>query len=703
MVKAGKKIVKYRVVILILGILLLIPSALGFLKTRVNYDILYYLPDNIDTMKGQDILMEDFGKGAFAMEVVEGMSNKDVAAVKEKIENVDGVADVIWYDSIADLSMPIDVLPDKLKDVFKTDNATLMAIFFEDTTSADSTMDAITEIRSVTNKQCYLSSMSAVVTDIKLLSEKETPIYVLIAVILSCIVLSLFMDCWILPIFFMLSIGMAILYNMGSNYFLGEISYITKALSAVLQLGVTMDYSIFLWHSYQENQLRFPGDKERAMAHAISNTFSSVVGSSVTTVAGFIALCFMSFTLGKDLGIVMAKGVVFGVISCITILPSFILIFDKLIQKTTHRSLIPSMERPARFITKHFKVFVLIFIVLLFPALWGYSKAEVYYNLDATLPKYLESIKANEKLADEFDMNATHMVLANADLTPKDAKAMLNEMSDVKGVKFALGLDSLLGSAIPRDVIPSELTDTLKAGNWQLILVQSEYKVATDEVNKQCTQLNDIIKKYDSSAMLIGEAPCTKDLITITDKDFKVVSAISIIAIFLIIAIVFKSISLPVILVSVIEFAIFINLGIPYFTGTKMPFIASIVIGTIQLGATVDYAILMTTRYKKERVRGREKKDSIRIALSTSVSSVIVSALGFFAATFGVGLYSDIDMISALCTLMARGAIVSMFTVIFILPSMLMVFDKVICATTKDMRACIKKKDEKTDEACANA
>lgn len=703
MVKVGKKIVKYRVVILVLGILLLIPSALGFLKTRVNYDILYYLPDHIDTMKGQDILMEDFGKGAFAMEVVEGMNNKDAAAVKEKIEKVDGVADVIWYDSIADLSMPIDVLPDKLKDVFKTDDATLMAIFFDDTTSADSTMDAITEIRSVTNKQCYLSSMSAVVTDIKMLSEKETPIYVLIAVILSCIVLSVFMDCWILPVFFMLSIGMAILYNMGSNYFLGEISYITKALSAVLQLGVTMDYSIFLWHSYQENQQRFPGDKERAMAHAISNTFSSVVGSSVTTVAGFIALCFMSFTLGKDLGIVMAKGVIFGVISCITILPSFILIFDKLIQKTTHRSLIPSMERPAKFITKHFKAFVLAFIVLLFPALWGYSKAEVYYNLDATLPKYLESIKANEKLADKFDMNATHMVLADANLSPKDAKAMLNEMSDVKGVKFALGLDSLLGSAIPRDMVPAELTETLKEGDWQLILVQSEYKVATNEVNQQCTKLNNIIKKYDPSAMLIGEAPCTKDLITITDKDFKVVSAISIIAIFIIIAIVFKSISLPVILVSVIEFAIFINLGIPYFTGTKMPFIASIVIGTIQLGATVDYAILMTTRYKKERCKGKAKKESIRIALSASVSSVIVSALGFFAATFGVGLYSDIDMISALCTLMARGAIISMFTVIFILPSMLMVFDKVICATTKDMRVCIKKKEEETDEACANA
>lgn len=703
MVKVGKKIVKYRVVILILGVLLLIPSALGFLKTRVNYDILYYLPDNIDTMKGQNILMDDFGKGAFAMEVVEGMSTKDTAAVKEKIEGVDGVADVIWYDSIADTSLPIDVLPDKLKDVFKTDNATLMAIFFDDTTSADKTMDAITEIRSITNKQCYLSSMSAVVTDIKQLSEKETPIYVLIAVVLSCIVLSLFMDCWILPLFFMLSIGMAILYNMGSNYFLGEISYITKALSAVLQLGVTMDYSIFLWHSYQENQQRFPGDKERAMAHAISNTFASVIGSSVTTVAGFIALCFMSFTLGKDLGIVMAKGVVFGVICCVTILPSFILIFDKAIQKTTHRSLIPPMEKPAKFITKHFKVFVLAFIVLLVPALWGYTKAEVYYNLDATLPKYLESIKANDKLSDEFDMNATHMVLANADLKPKEAKAMLNEMSDVKGVKFALGLDSLLGSAIPRDVVPDELTDTLKAGDWQLILVQSEYKVATDEVNRQCTQLNNIVKKYDSSAMLIGEAPCTKDLITITDKDFKVVSAISIIAIFIIIALVFKSISLPVILVAVIEFAIFINLGIPYFTGTKMPFIASIVIGTIQLGATVDYAILMTTRYKKERCKGKEKKESIRIALSASVSSVIVSALGFFAATFGVGLYSDIDMISALCTLMARGAVISMFTVIFILPSMLMVFDRVICATTKDMRACLKKKEKASDEACANA
>ncbi|MCI8834269.1 MAG: MMPL family transporter [Ruminococcus sp.] len=698
MVKAGKKIVKYRIPILILGILLLIPSVLGYLKTRVNYDILYYLPDHIDTMKGQDILMEDFGKGAFAMEVVEGMTVKEVADVKERIESVEGVADVIWYDSLADMSLPIQMLPEKYREVFNTENATLMAIFFEDSTSADSTMDAIHEIRSLTNKQCYLSSMSAVVTDIKDLSERETPIYVLIAVILSCIVLSVFMDCWMLPVFFMLSIGMAILYNMGSNYFLGEISYITKALSAVLQLGVTMDYSIFLWHSYQENQGRFDGDKERAMAHAISNTFSSVVGSSITTVAGFIALCFMSFTLGRDLGIVMAKGVVLGVLSCVTILPSMLLIFDKVIRKTTHRSIIPRMEKPAGWITKHYKGFIVVFLVLLVPAFLGYTKAGVYYNLDATLPKYLASIQANEKLADEFDMNATHMVLADGSLEAKDAKAMLDEMSDVDGVKFALGIDRILGSAIPRDMIPEEMTESLKQGKWQLMLVQSEYKVATDEVNAQCEKLNSIIKKYDGSAMLIGEAPCTKDLITITDTDFKVVSAVSILAIFVIIAMVFKSFSLPVILVSVIEFAIFINLGIPYYTGTKMPFIASIVIGTIQLGATVDYAILMTTRYKKERCRGVGKQEAVQIALSTSISSVIVSAFGFFAATFGVGIYSDIDMISALCTLMARGAMISMFVVILILPSMMMVFDKVVCATTKEMH---EKRQSKQREAAA--
>ena len=686
MEKLRKKIVKYRVAILIIGFLLLIPSAMGYFKTKVNYDILYYLPDDIETMVGQDILMDEFGKGAFAMEIVEGMSTKDVAGIKKEIEAVDGVAEVIWYDTLMDISVPMEVLPEELKDVFNTDDATLMAIFFDDTTSADSTMDAIAEIRRITNDQCYLSGMSAVVTDIKNLSDKEMPIYVLIAVLLTCIVLAVSMDSWIIPLFFMLSIGMAVIYNLGTNVFLGEISYITKALSAVLQLGVTLDYSIFLWHSYKENQERFPGDKERAMAHAISNTFSSVVGSSVTTVAGFIALCFMSFTLGRDMGIVMAKGVVFGVISCVTILPAYILIFDKVIEKTTHRAWIPKMDKLSCFITKHYKVFILVFIVGLIPALYGYQNTKVYYNLDATLPKYLESIQANDKLSDQFDMNATHMVLTGSDLSSKDGKAMLNEMSDVEGVRFALGLDSVLGSAIPREMIPEELTENLKKDNWQLILVQSEYKVASDEVNQQCEQLNEMIKKYDPEAMLIGEAPCTKDLITITDKDFKVVSAVSIAAVFLIILCVFKSISLPVILVAVIEFAIFINLGIPYYTGTQLPFIASIVIGTIQLGATVDYAILMTTRYKKERCAGREKKEAIEIALSTSITSVFVSACGFFAATFGVGLYSDIDMISSLCTLMARGAIISMFVVIFILPSMLIVFDKVICTTTKEMR-----------------
>lgn len=686
MVKLRKKIVKYRVVILIIGFLLLIPSAMGYFKTKVNYDILYYLPDDIETMVGQDILMDEFGKGAFAMEIVEGMPMKDVAEVKKKIEAVDGVAEVIWYDSLMDISVPMEMLPEDIKDVFNAGDSTLMAIFFDGTTSADSTMNAIEEIRRITNDQCYLSGMSSVVTDIKNLSDKEVPIYVLIAVLLCCVVLALSMDSWIIPLFFMLSIGMAIIYNLGTNVFLGEISYITKALSAVLQLGVTMDYSIFLWHSYKENQERFPGDKERAMAHAISNTFSSVVGSSVTTVAGFIALCFMSFTLGRDMGIVMAKGVIFGVISCVTILPAFILIFDKAIEKTSHRPLIPNLDKISNFISRHHKVFIGLFLIILIPAMYGYKNTEVYYNLDATLPKYLESIQANDKLSNDFEMNATHMVLADADLSSKDAKAMLKEMSDVEGVRFALGLDSVIGSAIPRDMIPEDLTESLKKDNWQLILVQSEYKVASDEVNRQCDELNTVIKKYDSKAMLIGEAPCTKDLITITDMDFKVVNAISIIAVFLIILFVFKSVSIPAILVAVIEFAIFVNLGIPFYTGTRLPFIASIVIGTIQLGATVDYAILMTTRYKKERCAGKEKQEAIRIALSTSITSIIVSACGFFAATFGVGLYSGIDMISSLCILLARGAMISMIVVIFVLPSMLMVFDRVICATTKEMR-----------------
>ena len=684
--KLRKIIVKHRVLILILAVLLLIPSAFGYFNTRVNYDILYYLPDEIETMVGQDILKDEFGKGAFAMEIVENMPYKDVAKVKASIEQVDGVADVIWYDSIADLSVPVSILPDEIREVFNAENSTLMAIFFEDTTSADSTMEAIDEIRKITGDQCFLSGMSAIVTDTKSLSSHETPIYVLIAVILTCIILALFMDSFLLPLLFMISIGMAIVYNLGSNYFLGEISYITKALSAVLQLGVTLDYSIFLWHSYEENQVYFPGDKEQAMEHAISNTFSSVVGSSITTVAGFVALCFMSFTLGLDLGVVMAKGVIFGVIGCITILPAMILMCDKAIEKTRHKPILPNMEKPAAFITKHKGIFIGMFLILLVPSVIGYRGTKVYYNLDSSLPLDLPSVQANTKLSEDYSMNATHMVLASSSLSSKDAKAMLKEMENVDGIKFALGMDSIVGSAIPKEYIPESVREKLVKGDWQLMLVQSEYKVASDEVNAQCDELKEIIKRYDDQAMLIGEAPCTKDLIEITDKDFKTVSAVSIVAIFIIIALVLQSVSLPFLLVAVIEFAIFMNLGMPYYTGTVIPFIASIVIGTIQLGATVDYAILMTTRYKKERVNGMNKNDAVTTALAASIPSIIVSALGFFSATFGVGVFSDIDMISALCTLMARGAIISMFVVILVLPAFLSLFDKLICKTTLGMK-----------------
>lgn len=557
-----------------------------------------------------------------------------------------------------------------------------MIVFFDDATSGDGTMAAIEEMRAVTGKQCFISGMSAVLTDMKNLSDKESVMYIVIAVILVSLVLAVTMDSFLIPLFFMLSIGMAIIYNLGTNMFFGEISFITKALTAVLQLGVTMDFSIFLWHSYQENQLRFPGDKERAMGHAISNTISSVVGSSVTTIAGFLAMCFMSFTLGIDLGIVMAKGVVLGVISCVTILPSFILTFDRAIEKTRHKEIIPSMKKLSSFIVRKSWIFITAFVVLLIPAIYGYTHYDVYYNLDSTLPKDLDSIVANSKLTDEFNMSSTHMLLADSKMKSKDVNMMLKDMENVEGVSFALGLDTLIGPAIPEEIIPESVKSILKSDKWQLIMIGSEYMTASDEVNAQVEVLNDIAKSYDKNAMLIGEAPATKDLIEVTDNDFKTVSAVSIVLIFLIITVVLRSVSLPVILVAVIESAIFINMGIPAYTGTKLPFIASIVIGTIQLGATVDYAILMTTRYKKERFRGREKREAVEIALSTSIKSIIVSALGFFAATFGVGIYSSIDMISSLCTLMSRGAIISMFTVIFVLPSMFMILDKFICRTT---------------------
>lgn len=683
MVNFGKKVVKYRVLILILGVLLLIPSVFGYLNTRVNYDVLTYLPDNIETMKGQDILVNDFGTGAFSMFIVDGMEEKDVAELKEKIEKVDHVANVIWYDSIADISVPMSMLPDDIYDVFNSDTGTMMAIFFDEGTSSDGTMDAIAQIRKIAGKQCFLSGMSAVVTDTKNLAEKETPVYVLIAVILAVIVLGLTMESFFVPLLFMLSIGMAIIYNLGSNYFMGEISYITKALAAVLQLGVTLDYSIFLMHSYEEQQVRYDGDKKRAMAHAISQTFSSVIGSSITTIAGFIALCFMSFTLGLDIGIVMVKGVIFGVIACVTILPSMILCCDKIIEKTKHKPFLPDIGRISDKVTKRYLVYVVLFLLFLFPAIYGNNHTAVYYNLDETLPKDLPSIIANEKLKEDYDMNTTHMILVDSSVSSTDVNKMIKEMDKVDGVKWALGLDSLVGPSVPSDMIPESVSSMLKNDKYQLLLVNSEYKVASDEVNAQIKALNKILHKYDKTGMLIGEGPLTADLIDITDQDFKTVSAVSIGIIFVIILVLFKSISLPVILVGVIEFAIFVNMGIPYYTGTKLPFVASIVIGTIQLGSTVDYAILMTTRYKRERNHGANKHDAITTAHRVSAQSIMVSALSFFAATIGVGLFSNIDMISSLCILMARGALISMVVVIFVLPSMFMVFDKVIVKTSK--------------------
>lgn len=687
MLKFGEKIVKLRVPILIISILLLIPAAFSYFNTRINYDILYYLPDDIDTMQGQDILMDEFGKGAYALFVCEGMEYKDVAALKADIEDVDHVADVIWYDSIADLSVPIEVLPDSIREVFnsKDGDATLMAIFFDTTTSADETMDAITTIRAISGKQCFLSSMSAIVTDTHELVEKEMVAYVIIAVLLCCLVLAVTMDSFMIPVLFMLSIGMAIIYNLGTNFIQGEISFITMALVAVLQLGVTMDYSIFLWGSYKEQMEEYP-DKKEAMAHAIAATITSVTGSSLTTIAGFIALCFMSFTLGLDLGIVMAKGVLLGVICCITILPSLILVCDKAIWKTAHRAVHLRTGGISGFVLKHYKVFAVLMVLLWIPALYGNANYDVYYKLDNSLPESLPSVQANQELDEKFDMSSVEMVLCRSDLSQKAVKSMLNEMEAVDGVNFALGLNSLTGSLVPDELIPDSARKELESGGYQLLMISSEYEVATDEVNAQCDAIEKIVKSYDAEGMLIGESPCTRDLINITDHDFKVVSAISIVAIFVIILLVLKSITLPIILVAVIELAIYINMALAYFTGTTLPFIASICIGTIQLGATVDYAILMTTRYKQERMNGGSKQEAVRTALSTSIHSVVSSALGFFAATIGVGIYSDVDLIGSLCMLMARGALISMVVVIFLLPSMYMLFDKLICKTTLGLR-----------------
>ena len=685
MEKLGRGIVKARIPILVISILLLIPAALGYINTRVNYDILYYLPKEIDTMQGQDILLDEFQKGAYAIVVVDGMHGRELTKLEDKIENVDHVAKLISYNSIVGGDIPLEMIPEKLRSQFYNSDkdSTMLAIFFDDTTSSDGTMNAIKEIRKVTDGQCFISGMSAVVTDTKTLSEKETPIYVLIAVILACIVLALFMDSFLVPVFFMLSIGIAIVYNLGSNYFMGEVSYITKALAAVLQLGVTLDYSIFLWHSYKEMKEEYGDDHKEAMAHAIASTITSVVGSSITTVAGFIALCFMSFTLGMDLGVVMAKGVVFGVICCVTVLPALILTFDKALEKTMHREILPArFDKLAGFIVNHAWIFIVIFVALLGPAIYGYQHTNVYYDLADTLPANLDCSIANKKLEENFDVNSIYMILADSELNSKDANKMMTEIKDLDGVTFALGLDSAIGNEIPKELIPESLKSELVSDKHQIMMVGSDYKVASDEINNQITTIQDIAKKYDSTSVVIGEAPCTKDLITITDTDFKRVSAVSIGAIVVIILLVFKSISLPVVLVAAIEFAIFINMGLPYYLGTTIPFIASVVIGTIQLGATVDYAILMTTRYKRERFAGATKKEAITTALSTSIPSIIVSALGFFAATFGVGLISSVDMIGSLCSLMARGAIVSMIVVIFVLPSLFVLLDKIIIHTS---------------------
>ena len=700
----SKAVVRGRVAILILTVLLMIPAVFGMLETRINYDMLNYLPDDMDTVIGQNALLEDFGKGAFSFIVVENMPEKDVAALQEKLESVEHVETVLWYNSLMDTSIPMQLLPDKLYDAFNTGDATMMAVFFDTATSADETMDAIREIRSIAGKQCFVSGMSALVTDLKDLCEQEEPIYVAIAVVLACVAMMVFLDSWLIPFVFLASIGAAILLNLGSNWFMGEISYITKALSAVLQLAVTMDYSIFLWHSYNEQRVIYP-DKCEAMAHAISATLTSVVGSSITTIAGFLALCFMSFTLGRDLGIVMAKGVLLGVLSCVTVLPSLILLLDKPLQKTRHRSILPKMDGLAKGVTKVFPVFLALFVVLAPVFYFAYDKTndEVYYDMGQCLPEDMKYVIANSKLSEEFDIASTHMLLVDASLPSKQVRSMISDMEQVDGVKYVLGLESVVGAGVPEEILPDSVRSILKSDKWELLLINSEYKVASDEVNAQIDSLNAILKKYDPTGMLIGEAPCMKDMIETTDHDFKVVNAVSILAIFLIILLVERSISLPFLLIAVIELAIFINLGLPHFLGQSLPFIAPICISTIQLGATVDYAILMTTRYKAERLAGKEKRPAVITALSTSIPSIIVSGMGLFAATFGVAIYSDIDIISSMCMLMARGAIVSMLCVILILPALLLLCDRLVCATTLGMRHCnhSRKHAEKQDaSAC---
>ena len=686
--RIAKKIVQLRVPILVLAVLLLIPSVFGMAKTRINYDMLTYLPEDMETMVGQDALMKDFGKGAFSLIVIEDMQPEDVSRLRKSIESVDHVDSVIWYDSLMDVSIPMELLPEKVYKAFNAGNATLMAVFFDSSTSADVTMNAVAEIRDICGRQCFVAGMSALVLDLKNLCEKEEPVYVALAVVLAAAAMTLLLDSWLAPLVFLACIGMMVLLNLGTNVFFGEISYITKALAAVLQLAVTMDYSIFLWHSYNEQLRIHPEDHKEAMACAIHQTFTSVLGSSITTVAGFIALCFMSFTMGRDLGIVMAKGVILGVVGCVTVLPAMILLLDKPLQKTKHRCLIPDMTKASKGLLKIAPVLLVVFVLIAFPAWYGYQKTndEVYYDMGECLPKDMEYVIANSKLRDQFDIASTHMILADASTPEKDVRAMCREMESVEGVKTVLGLETLVGEDVPLEILPDHLRQILESDRWKLLLIVSEYRAASDEVNEQITALNGILKKYDKGGMLIGEAPCMKDLIETTDHDFAVVNAISIAMVFLIIFFVAKSVTLPILLISVIEVAIFINLGLPHYLGSTLPFIAPIAISTIQLGATVDYAILMTTRYKSERIAGSDRKAAVLTALSTSIPSILVSGMGLFAATFGVAVYSNIDIVSSMCMLMARGALISMICVILVLPALLLVFDRLICATTIGMR-----------------
>lgn len=682
MVKVGKWIARHRILMLLIGVLLIIPSVIGIAKTKVNYDLLSYLPDHLETVKGQDILVDEFGMGAFSMVVVEDMELKDVAALKEKFQNVEHVKDVLWYDSVADLSIPVSMIPEKFKDGFFNGDATMMIALFDNTTSSDAAMEAVSDMRKIANEQCFISGMSGVVTDIKNLALEEMPIYVVIAACLSLLVLLLAMDSLVIPVLFLLSVGLAVVYNLGTNIFFGEVCYITKSLTAVLQLGVTMDYSIFLLNSFENYKKKYDS-KDRAMAHAIADTFKSVAGSSVTTIAGFLALCVMTFALGRDMGIVMAKGVVIGVICCITTLPAMILVFDGVIEKTKHKPLVKSLDKASGFITKHYKVWLLVFLVMLYPAVYGNNHTQIYYNIDKSLPATLDSNVSNEKLKEDFDMSTVHMILLKNGMDSKEKTQMLDQIDKVDGVKWSLGMNSLIGPTFPESMIPSNIKKMLQSDNYEVQFVCSEYSSATDECNAQLDAIQKIVKKYSPESMVIGEAPLMKDLQDTTNVDLQRVNILSMAAIFLIILFVFKSISLPFILLFVIEFAIFVNMAIPYYQGVTLPFVASIVIGAIQLGATVDYAILMTSNYQKQRHLGKTKKESISIAHKFSMKSIIVSGCSFFAATFGVALYSKVDMIGAICTLLARGAVISTIVVLLVLPAMFMVFDPIIVHTSK--------------------